>query len=93
MIASILQKIHEADSLSFSNSTLSQCNGSLYGVHMVTTGQSREERGVVGEMTHILMKAHNDFSPPVLILHEAKPNVVDFSCRKSSYTAEMTISL
>jgi len=53
MIASILQKIHEADSLSFSNSTLSQCNGSLYGVHMVTTGQSREERGVVrGDDTH-----------------------------------------
>lgn len=43
-------------------------------------------------MTHILMKTHNASCTPVLILHETKPNVVHFSCRKSAYEAEMTIS-
>lgn len=70
--------------------SLSQYNGSLYGVHMVTAGQAGEEGGGEWEMTHVLMKTHNDSCTPVLILHETKPNVVRFSCMNSK--AEITIS-
>lgn len=40
---------------------------------------------------NILMKTHNDSCTPVLLLHETKPNVVHFSCRKAAYKAEMNI--
>lgn len=50
---SLLQKRHEADSLSLLEvNSLSQYNGSLYGVHMVTAGQAGENRGAgVGDDT------------------------------------------
>lgn len=63
--------------------SLSQRNGSLYGVHMVTAGRAEEERGGKWEMTHVLMKTHNDSSTPVLILQEIKPNAIHlFSCTR-----------
>lgn len=62
------------------------CMGSIW----LQQGKLEKKGGGEWEMTHVLMKTHNDSCTPVLILHETKPNVVRFSCMKSK--AEIAIS-